>query len=243
MNVKAFADCSARALLLTAAFGLPAVAQAQAPKAPYATMAPLAEYLIPDQKAEIALARTAAPASISRDAAVMVLREHGYETAEKGTNGFVCFVDRAWSSPFDSPEFWNPKNRSPTCVNPAAARSILPYQLKRVELVLAGLSKAQIAARLREAVAHKAMPALEPGAMSYMMSRQQYLGDAPGHFHPHLMFYSPRSDGADWGANLPGSPVLIDPLSLSADGPDPYLIFVVPVWEWSDGTPAPMHAH
>jgi hypothetical protein len=242
MNQKLFAVFSTQTLLLAVTFSLPAVAPAQDPKTPYSNMAPLAQYLMTDQNVEIVLARSAAPVSISRDATVMVLTPHGYETVDKGKNGFVCLVDRSWMSPFDSPEFWNPKNRSPTCFNPAAVRSVLPFELKRTELVLAGLSKTQIVARIRAAIEHKEMPALEPGAMCYMMSPNQYLGDAAGHFHPHLMFYSPKSDDADWGANLPGSPVLLDPLSLSANSPDPFIIFMVPVWKWSDGAPALVHA-
>jgi hypothetical protein len=204
-------------------------------------MAPLSQYLMTDQNAEIALARSAAPAAISGDATILVLKQHGYETAVKGKNGFVCIVDRSWMSPWDSPEFWNPKNRSPTCFNPAAVRSVLPFTMKRTEWALTGLSKTQLIARVREAIQHKEMPALEPGAMCYMMSRQMFLGDAQGHWHPHVMFYSPKSDGGDWGANLPGSPVSLDPLSASANSPDTFVNFMVPVWAWSDGTPAPIH--
>jgi hypothetical protein len=225
---------------LAAALALSAV-HAQEQKPPYRQMAPLARYFMTEKNAEVALARSAAPASVSRDATVMVLKQRGYETAVKGGNGFVCLVERSWMSPFDSPEFWNPKNRSPTCFNPAAVRSVLPFSIKRTEMVLAGLSKTQIIARVRESVEHKEMPALEPGAMCYMMSRDMYLGDTQGHWHPHLMFYSPKSDGSNWGANLPGSPVLLDPLSLSANSPDPFNIFMVPVWMWSDGTPAPVN--
>ena len=54
-------------------------------KAAYTVMAPLDQYLIPDEKAEIALARSAAPASISDAAEVMVLRREGYATAVKGS--------------------------------------------------------------------------------------------------------------------------------------------------------------
>jgi hypothetical protein len=54
----------------------------------------LDQYLIPDEKAEIALARSAAPASISDKAEVMVLRRDGYATAVKGSNGFTCIVER-----------------------------------------------------------------------------------------------------------------------------------------------------
>jgi hypothetical protein len=237
MNQKVFAIFSTQ-VLLAIAFGLAGVARAQDPKTPYATMAPLAQYLMTDQNAEVTLARSAAPASVSRDATVMVLKQHGYETVVKGKNGFVCIVERSWMSPFDAPEFWNPKNRSPTCFNPAAVRSILPFTIKRTEMILAGLSEAQIVARLRKAVQNKEMPPLEPGAMCYMMSREAYLGDTPGHWHPHLMFYSPTSDGADWGANLPGSPVLLGPQF--ENSPEPFSIFMVPLWKWSDGTSAPI---
>src|ERR1700686_719443 len=113
-------------------------------KTPYPSMAPLDQYLIADRNAEIALARTAAPPSISRDAKVMVLGPHGYETAVEGKNGFVCIVERAWMSPFESLEFWNQKNRSPICYNPQAARTILPITYMRTKLVLAGKSKAEV---------------------------------------------------------------------------------------------------
>src|SRR5260370_37878713 len=104
----------------------PACARAQAAKATYLVMAPLDQYLIPDEKAEIALARSAAPASISDAAEVMVLRRDGYATAAKGSNGFVCIVQRSWAKATDDPEFWYPNVRAPHCFNPAASRTFLP---------------------------------------------------------------------------------------------------------------------
>jgi len=202
---------------------------------PYPNMAPLDQYLMSDRNAEIALARTAAPRSISADATVVVLGRNGYQTAVTGKNDFVCIVERAWMSPFDHPEFWNPKNRSPICYNPAAARSILPYTFKRTELVLAGMSKSQMLEHIKAAVANNELPRPEPGAMSFMMSKDQYLSDAVGHWFPHLMFHIPKARGASWGANLDGSPVVMDPREL----PEPETIFFVPVGTWSDGTPAP----
>src|SRR5271154_7105512 len=91
--------------------------QAQDAKAPYPNMAPLDQYLM-GRDAEITLARSAAPESISRDAEVMVLGRHGYETAVKGKNEFVCAVERSWMAPFDDPEFLNPDQRLPHCLNP-----------------------------------------------------------------------------------------------------------------------------
>lgn len=210
-------------------------AQAQEDKSRYPSMAPLDQYLMTDRDAEIALARSAAPKSISADASVVVLTRHGYETAVKGTDGFVCIVERAWMSPFDHPEFWNPKNRGPICYNAPAARSVLPYTFKRTELVLAGLSKAQMLDRIKAAVARKELPTPEPGAMSYMLSKESYLNDQAGHWVPHLMFHIPKTDAASWGANLNGSPVMLDPRPV----PEPETIFLVPVGQWSDGTAAP----
>jgi len=206
----------------------------QKANSPYSSMAPLDQYLMA-RNAEIALARTAAPKSISADATVVVLGRHGYDTAVQGKNGFVCIVERAWMSPFDHPEFWNPKNRSPICYNPAAARSILPYTFKRTELALAGLSNPRMLERIKVAIANKELPTPEPGAMSFMMSKEQYLNDAVGHWFPHLMFHIPKTDSTNWGANLDGSPVVMDPREL----PEPETIFFVPVGKWSDGTPAP----
>jgi hypothetical protein len=151
-------------------------------------------------------------------------------------NGFVCIVDRAWSSPFDDPGFWNPKNRSPVCYNPAAARSSLLYTFNRVKLVLAGSTKPQMLERIKAAVANKELPFPEPGAMSYMLSKESYLNDQAGHWVPHLMFHILKTDAASWGANLDGSPVVAAPFRLV---PEPETIFLVPVAKWSDGTPAP----
>jgi hypothetical protein len=201
-------------------------------------MAPLDQYLIPDEKAEIALARSAAPASISDAAEVLVLRRDGYGTAAKGSNGFVCIVERSWAKPTDDLEFWNFKIRAPHCFNPAASKTFLPIFLKKTELVLAGKSKAQILAATTSALDKKELPALAPGAMVYMMSKQQYLSDDDMGWHPHLMFFVSGAAAKSWGANLPGSPVI------AANDPEERVtIFMVLARTWSDGTPGPSTAH
>ena len=203
----------------------------------YPSMASIEQYLMPDHDAEIALARSAAPESISNDATVLVLGWRGYETGVEGKNGFVCMVERSWMSPFSSSEFWNPQVRVPECFNPAAARSILPLTIKRTEMVFAWLSKAQMIDSLKAEYANKELPVPEPGAMCYMMSRAGYLNDALGHYVPHLMFYFPRADKPSWGADLVDSPVTLNPQF--RDGPEPITEFVIPVSKWSDGTAAP----
>jgi hypothetical protein len=207
----------------------------------YSKMAPLDQYLIGDRNAEIALARTAAPPSISADATIWVLTRRGYETAVEGKNGFVCFVDRSWQKTVDDPDFWNPKLRAPTCVNAPAARTVLPFQNQLTALALSGATKDQIAVKLKAILAAKTFTP-EPGAMAYMMSKQQHLndGDNPA-WHSHVMFYLPGSiDSPVLGANLEASPVLGGASNVPGLGTMPYSVYFVPVAMWSDGTPAPM---
>jgi len=211
-------------------------AQTQDSPKKYAQMAPLEQYLMPDRDAEVALARSAAPESISRDAKILVLGPGGYSVVAEGKNGFTCLVERAWMSPFDSPEFWNPALRGPICYNPAAVRTILPYTINRTKLVLAGLTREQMHERIKAAVAKKELPVPEAGAMSYMLSKDGYLGDDVHHWHPHLMFHVPTADAATWGADLPGSPVVYN--DEYQDMPEPETIFMIPVAQWSDGTAA-----
>jgi len=197
---------------------------------PYPKMAPIDQYLMTDRGAEIALARSAAPESISGDAEVLVLGRHGFETAVKGKNGFVCIVERSWTSAAD-PDFWNPKVRTPICWNAAAARSLLLRNIKRTDLILAGRTKAQVDEAIVAAVDKKELPAMEPGAMCYMMSKQGYGGDSVEHWPPHLMFYFSQTDPAIWGAGLPGSPILA-----FSDTREHVTTFVIAVQLWSDGT-------
>ena len=212
----------------------PICTRAQVEKTPYPTMAPLDQYLIPDEKTEIALARSAAPASISDEAEVMVLRRDGYTTAVKGSNGFVCIVERSWANASDAPDFWNPKHRAPICFNPSATRTFLPIFLMKTQLVLAGKSKEEIVAATASALDKKELPALEPGAMCYMMSKQQYLGDRDKSWHPHLMFFVSGDAAKSSGADVEGSPLI------AANDPEARVtIFMLVLGRWSDGTPGP----
>jgi hypothetical protein len=233
----------ATALIVALVIARPAAAQEA--KQPYATMAPLEQYLM-DRDAEIALARSAAPDAISHDASVIVLTRRGYETAIEGTNGWVCWVGRGWMAMFDHPEFWNPKVRAADCLNPPAARSVLPYAYKRTELILGGRSKLEVIAAIKAAIDKKELPALEPGTVSYMMSKASYLTDYGNHNMPHLMFFQTDKSDANWGANLTNSPIIsVNYWCLSADqypqlkSFPPLSVFLVGVDKWSDGTPAP----
>ena len=240
MNRNGFVAVAALIFVLSSVPGASRQMWAQDAKAPYPSMAPLDQYLMADRNAEIALAQSAAPISISSTATVLVLEKGGYQTAVEGKNGFTCLVERAWMNPFDMPEFWNPKMRGPICYNPAAVRTILPYTINRTKLALSGLSKAQMRESIVSAVAKNELPMPEAGAMSYMMSKTGYLNDAVGHWCPHLMFSVPKTNDASWGADLAGSPVVFN--DQYVDAPEPETIYMIPVSSWSDGTPAPHHA-
>jgi len=214
-------------------FGALVLAVGGARAASYPAMAPLAQYLSATPADEIALARSAAPPSVSNDAEVLVLGAHGYENAAPGKNGFVCIVERAWANEFGNAEFWNPKMRAPICFNAASARSVLPTYLKRTQWVLAGVPQDEMLARTKAMIASGEIPAPEAGAMCFMQSKSGYLNDAGGHWHPHLMFYVPRIAPAQWGANAPGSPVIGDDGSI-----EPLTVFFVTVGKWSDGSSA-----
>ena len=123
--------------------------------------------------------RTAAPPSISGAAEILALGPRGYRTAVKGTNGFVCLVDRAWSKPFDDPEFWNPKMRAPECVNAVAARSVLPLTLDRARWAVTGVPKAEIMTRT-----HAAGEGARTARRVYSTHTQSvFRGSPPAHSH------------------------------------------------------------
>jgi hypothetical protein len=167
------------------------------------------------------------------DAEVLILGRHGYETVQKGKNDFVCLVERSWANDPNDAEFWNVKIRAPMCLNALAVRSVLAEYLERTKWILVGVSKDTVLERLKMAIAKKTISAPEQGSMCYMMSKQGYLSDAAGHWHPHLMFFLPRTDFATWGANLPDSPLI----AIQGD-PEPVTFLLTAVMKWSDGMPA-----
>jgi hypothetical protein len=219
--------------VLVALLALASLARPQDTRTPYPSMAPVDQYLISDRNAEIALARSAAPDSLSRDAEVLVLGQHGYELAAKGKNGFVCIVERSWMLPFDNPEFWNPKVQLPLCMNPPGARGHLPLTFTTTKLAFAGASKEQMSNRIKTAYDNKELPMPDEGSMCYMMSKQQNFGDKVGNANDsHLMFWFPQGKRVNWGAEVSDSPVDVHQYS-----PQPITEFSISVEKWSDGTP------
>jgi hypothetical protein len=248
MRKKTIGAIATKSVALFIVLGTAHRVMAQDATPAYPEMASVDQYLMPDRGAEIALARSAAPESVSRDATILVLGRKGFETAVEGKNGFVCMVDRGWTGPYDWPEFWNPKVRAAGCLNPQAARAIVPIAYLRARMVMAGRSSAEVMSALKAASANKQLPNLESGAMAFMMSKSAYLTDQGGHNMPHLMFYTLVKNSQDWGSGAAGSPVFSSPFwyfspkdESDVKGLQPILVFLVGVSNWSDGTPAGPH--
>ncbi|MFI4920090.1 MAG: hypothetical protein ACHQAZ_00445 [Gammaproteobacteria bacterium] len=218
-------------LCVSLVWSLSTAAQDAAPQ--YPAMTPVAQYASASQAAEIALAKSAAPASISDHADVMVLGAHGYEKVAKGDNGFVCLVGRSWAMAFDNPEFWNPKIRTPICLNAMSARSVsvLPSYLTRTQWVLAGVSVAEMHDRETAEWKDGRLKPPDPNCVTFMMSKDQYINDSAHPWHPHVMIFAPRITDTELGANIHGSPVAADSTNVEQTS-----IFMVVVAKWSDGT-------
>ena len=113
--------------------------------------------MIADRKAEIAMARSAAPERISRNATVLVLGVHGYQTASVGTNGFVCLVERidavrivASGSAYFDPQIAHVVLRrlgAPSPV-PSSESPLTPRELDVIRLIAEGLVNITIGERL-----------------------------------------------------------------------------------------------
>jgi len=202
-------------------------------------MAPVEQYLM-ERNAEILLARSAAPDSISSEATILVLGRQGYETAVRAKNGFVCMVERSWMEAFDSPEFWNPKVRGAECLNRQSARSIVPIADLRTKMVMDGHSKAETVSAIKAAFENKQLPNLETGAMAYMMSKSAYLTDEGDHISCSLLPLWTVKIGvlAQRARQLYSSLVLLAEGTIPNERLPPILVFALVLTNWSDGTAA-----
>jgi hypothetical protein len=221
-----------KSLALLVVLGTAYQAVAQNAATAYTKLAPIEQYLMADRDAEIALARSAAPKSISNDSDILVLGRHGFETAVKGKNGFVCYVGRSWSAAAD-PDFFDPRVRVPMCLNAAAAHGYMLRVNRSTELALAGGTLAQVNDAINAAVAKNELPPMESGSIGYMMGKQGFGGDSAPHWPSHIMFFYSDFDPSAWGANQPGSPIIA-----VTDPGERMTSFVMLAQKWADGSDA-----
>jgi len=193
--------------------------------------APLSEYMM-RRDAEIALARSAAPPGISGRATIKILTGSGYQLAHEGDNGFLCLVERGWSAPTYSPPpfrdlVYYAKLRSPICYNPIASRTVLPYKELRAKLGMQGKGPDEIAAGVEAAYAKGELPKIEAVGFAYMFSADMDLGPGIGHFHPHVMVFTPYYENSMLGGNEFGGMLPF----VSDDARTPFAVTVIPVDE------------
>jgi hypothetical protein len=190
---------------------------------------PLSEYMM-QQDSEMALARSAAPASVSNRATIKVLTKSGYEVAHQGDNGSVCMVMRAFSAPTYTPAqfrdiVYDPTIRAPICFTAPAARMVMPYYELRTKLAMQGMSPDQIAENLQTAYVKGDLPRRDGVSFAYMWSADQSLGSGIGHWHPHMMVFCPYYENSMVGGNEFGS--LLP--QVSDDAGTPFAVVVIPV--------------
>jgi hypothetical protein len=190
---------------------------------------PISEYLMP-RDAEIALAKSAAPANISGLATIKVLTASGYQVARNGNNGFVCMVLRGWAAPTYTPAqfrnlVYDAKVHAPICFNPEAARTVMPYYELRTKLGMEGKTPDQMAEAVQEAYVKGKLPRRGEVTFAYMWSADQILGPGIGAWHPHMMVFAPYYENSMLGGNEFGSALP----QVSDDAGTPFTVVLIPV--------------
>ncbi len=162
---------------------------------------------------EMELALSAAPEHLRADATVLLLGEHGYVSARKGSNGFTCLVGRS-----------QPKAVAPVCYDAEGARTIVPLLVDEAAMRARGESEDSIRKAADEGFRTGKYNAPGRPGISYMMSPVQELAGPDGvvrSFVPHVMFYAPNLTDADIGGRR-GGPAFIN-------SPAPHGMIIVPI--------------
>jgi len=198
-------------------------------QSPFPSRPPLRDYLMP-RDAEIALARSAAPASISDRATIKVLTPSGFEVASQGDNGAVCLVMRGFSAPTYTPAqfrdlVYDPTVHAPICFTAPAAKTAMPYYELRTKLAMEGKGPDQIARAVEAAYDAGQLPHRDAVTFAYMWSADMQLGPGIGAWHPHVMVFAPKYDNAMVGGFAFGSPLP----QLTDDAGTPFAVVVIPV--------------
>ena len=210
-------------VLLAASLDAAAVA-AQAAKYP-----PIDRYLMP-REAEIALAKSAAPASLADHATIKVLTKSGYVVAREGDNGAVCMVMRGFSAPTYTPAqfrdlVYDPTVHAPICFTAPAARTAMPYYELRTKLAMEGKRPDEIAEALQSAYDRGELPRRDAVTFAYMWSAHQHLAPGIGAWRPHMMVFAPYYENSMLGGNEFGGPLP----QVSDDAGTPFSVVLIPV--------------
>jgi hypothetical protein len=142
--------------------------------------------------AEIALARSAAPAAISGSARVWVWNGSRYMVADSGRTTVNCYLARHWVPSVE-----------PHCLDEEASATILPILMRKIELYAAGKTDAEVEREIADGIKANRFRLPSRPALTYMMSSAQNLvggdGTPVGAWQPHLMIYYPEWTGKQAG--------------------------------------------
>ena len=142
--------------------------------------------------AEIALARSAAPAAISGGARVWVWNGSRYVVADSGRTTVNCYVARHWVPSVE-----------PHCLDEEASTTILPILMRKIELYAQGKTDVEVEREIADGIKARRFRLPSRPALTYMMSSAQNLvsgeGTAVGAWQPHLMIYYPEWTGKQAG--------------------------------------------
>lgn len=179
---------------------------------------------------EIALARSAAPPTVTAGARVLALTDQGFVVADSGSNGVTCLVDRSW-----------PRALEPHCYDAEGAASILPMELRRTELRHLGRSEDEIDREIGAGLASGRFRLPRRPALTYMMSAGQVLYDDSGRrigaWRPHLMLYHPYLTNAELG--LSATPDLRIGAVFDEGAPNSSLVIIMPEFVPAPTAPPP----
>ena len=183
------------------------------------------------ESAEIALALSAAPAEISANADVYVLRGTDFVKARSGTNGCACVVGRDLHD----------GSRYPICFDREGARTTLFRELLEGSLRAKGKSEEDVKVLIDAAYKTGELELPTKSSVAYMMSPQQVLFSTPnadgvrvGPWSPHIMLMLPGVAPDQLGLAHDSR---VDVIQIHArSGSHSELIVKVP--KWSDGSPA-----
>jgi len=192
---------------------------------------PIDQYLM-SRDAEMALAKSAAPANLAEHATVKVLTRSGFVVAREGDNGVVCMVMRGFSAPTYTPAqfrdlVYDPTVHAPICFTAPAARTVMPYYELRTKLAMEGKGPDQIAESLQSAYVRGELPRRDAVTFAYMWSAHQHLGPGIGAWRPHMMVFAPYYENSMLGGNEFGGPLP----QVSDDAGTPFSVVLIPVDE------------
>ena len=108
-------------------------------------------------------------------------------------------------APFDDPEFLNPDQRLPLCLN--RRRTIPPASHFQRRRSWPWLGCPELRCLTLKAAYDEGTAVAGTGAMCYMMSKQQYFGHKVGNAGSPSDVVVPKTDDMIWGAEASDSPV------------------------------------